>query len=101
MTGLPVTDDHGRERLTCSVFMASRRPCLDHKESSRSDEPLPANPTATALPKNEVRQAATEKQGVVGGTSDLAKTVSGKVYQLADKRGYGTGCAESLIWSIH
>jgi hypothetical protein len=45
---------------------------------------LPANPLATALLTTAIRQAATERPSAVGATPDLAKRISGKVYELAD-----------------
>lgn len=54
----------------------------------RSDEPLPANPAGVALLAGAIREAATEKPGpapgVATGVSGLARTISGKVYRLAD-----------------
>jgi CubicO group peptidase (beta-lactamase class C family) len=54
----------------------------DITRTIKSDEPLPADPIATALLTNVIRQAATEKLSAIGGTPDLVKEVSGKVYQL-------------------
>jgi hypothetical protein len=56
----------------------------DISNAVKSDDPLPADPPATASLANAIRQAATEKPGAISGTPDLAKTVSGKVYQLTD-----------------
>jgi CubicO group peptidase (beta-lactamase class C family) len=47
-------------------------------------EPLPADPIAKALRTIATRQAATEKSSAVGGTPELAKTISGKVYEFAN-----------------
>lgn len=56
----------------------------------RSDAPLPANPAGMALLTAAIHQATIAKPGpaagVAPGSSDLAKTVSGKVYRLADNR---------------
>lgn len=56
----------------------------DISNAVRSDEASPADPTAMALLTDAIQQAATEKRGATGGTPDLAKSVSGKVYRLAD-----------------
>jgi CubicO group peptidase (beta-lactamase class C family) len=56
----------------------------DISRAVKSDEPLPANPVASALLANTIRQAATERPSPVGATPDLAKAVSGKVYGFAD-----------------
>ena len=56
----------------------------DISRAVKSDEPLPANPLATALLTTAIRQAATERPSAVGATPDLAKRISGKVYELAD-----------------
>jgi len=56
----------------------------DISKAVKSDTPLPANPVATALLANTIRQAATERPSAVGATPDLAKAVSGKVYEFAD-----------------
>ena len=54
----------------------------------RSDEPLPANQAGVALLTGAIHRATIAKPGpapgVSPGASDLAKTVSGKVYRLAD-----------------
>lgn len=52
----------------------------------KSDEPLPANQAGTALLTAAIHQATIAKPGPSPGSSDLAKTVSGKVYRLADNR---------------
>jgi CubicO group peptidase (beta-lactamase class C family) len=56
----------------------------DISNTVKSDGRLPADPIATALLTNAIRLAATEKPSAIGGTPDLAKAVSGRVYQLAD-----------------
>lgn len=50
----------------------------------KSDQPLRADPIATALLTKAIAQAATEKPSAVGGTPELAKAVSGKVYRFPD-----------------
>jgi hypothetical protein len=56
----------------------------DISKAVKSDEPLPADPIASALLTNAIRLAATEKPNAIGGTPELAKAVSGKVYEFAD-----------------
>jgi CubicO group peptidase (beta-lactamase class C family) len=56
----------------------------DISRTVKSDGPLTADPIATALLTNAIHQAAIEKPSAIGGTPELAKAVSGKVYQLAD-----------------
>jgi CubicO group peptidase (beta-lactamase class C family) len=56
----------------------------DISNAVKSDGPLPADPTATALLTNAIRQAATEKPSAISGTPELAKAVSGKAYEFAD-----------------
>jgi CubicO group peptidase (beta-lactamase class C family) len=58
----------------------------DISNAVKSDSPLPDNPIAKALLTNAIRQAATEKSSAIGGTPELAKTVSGKVYTFFDNR---------------
>ncbi|MBV8193084.1 MAG: serine hydrolase [Alphaproteobacteria bacterium] len=54
----------------------------DITRAIKSDEPLPADPIAAASLASAIRQAATEKPITVSGSPDLAKKVSGKLYQL-------------------
>jgi CubicO group peptidase (beta-lactamase class C family) len=56
----------------------------DIASSVKSESSLPADSIAKALLVTAQRQAATEKPSAVGGTPDLAKAVSGKVYQFND-----------------
>ncbi|WP_296346421.1 serine hydrolase [Reyranella sp.] len=60
----------------------------DITSAVKSDEPLSANPAGLALLTGAIHQATVAKPGpaagVAPGSSDLAKTVSGKVYRLAD-----------------
>jgi hypothetical protein len=56
----------------------------DVSSAVKSDKALPSDPIATALLATAIRQAATEKPSAVGGTPELAKAVSGKVYQFND-----------------
>lgn len=50
----------------------------------RSDEPLPANQAGMALLTGVIHRATIAKPGPAPGVSDLARTISGKVYRLAD-----------------
>jgi hypothetical protein len=50
----------------------------------KSDTSLPDDPIAKALLAAAIRQAATEKPSAMGGTPELAKTVSGRTYRLDD-----------------
>src|SRR6185312_15771405 len=56
----------------------------DISRAVKSDDALPADPIATAVLTSAIRQAATERPSPVGSTSDLARVVSGKVYEFAD-----------------
>lgn len=56
----------------------------DISNAVKSDRPLPPDPIAKALLSNAIHNAATEKPSAVGGMSELAKVVSGKVYQFPD-----------------
>jgi CubicO group peptidase (beta-lactamase class C family) len=50
----------------------------------KSDQPLPADPIATALLANAIEKAATDKPSAVGGTPELVNAISGKTYRFAD-----------------
>lgn len=65
-------------------FYSASRLIDDISRSVKSDTPLPADPIAKSLLGASIRQAATEKPSSVGGTPELAKAVSGKVYQFND-----------------
>jgi hypothetical protein len=54
----------------------------DISSAVKSDTALPADPIAKSLLAESIRQAATERPSALGGTPDLAKTVSGRSYQL-------------------
>jgi CubicO group peptidase (beta-lactamase class C family) len=54
----------------------------DISKAAKSETPLPADPIATSLLATSIREAATEEPSAVGGTPDLAKSISGKTYQL-------------------
>ena len=58
----------------------------DISNSVKSDSPLRDNPIARALLVNAVHLAALEKPWVIGGTPELAKEVSGKVYSFYDNK---------------
>jgi CubicO group peptidase (beta-lactamase class C family) len=55
----------------------------DISRSVKSDTPLPADPVAQSVLAASIRAAATEKPSPIGETPELAKTVSGKTWQLA------------------
>lgn len=54
----------------------------DISGAAKSDTALPADPIAEALLATAIRQAATERPSALGGTPELAKTVSGRTYRL-------------------
>jgi CubicO group peptidase (beta-lactamase class C family) len=56
----------------------------DITQSVRSDQPLPADPTAQALLTGAIHQAAVEKPSAVAPAPDLAREISGKRFLLAD-----------------
>jgi CubicO group peptidase (beta-lactamase class C family) len=56
----------------------------DISNSVKSDNPLPPDPIAQSLLAASVRQAATEKPNSVGGTPELARAISGKIYGFSD-----------------
>ncbi|WP_152535759.1 serine hydrolase [Bradyrhizobium sp. Ai1a-2] len=58
----------------------------DISHAVKADKPLPEDPIAKALLTEATRRAATEKPYAVGGTPELAKAVSGKVYHFFDNR---------------
>jgi CubicO group peptidase (beta-lactamase class C family) len=58
----------------------------DISSAVKSDKPLPEDPITKALLTNALRRAATEKPSAIGGTPELAKTVSGKTYEFFDNR---------------
>jgi CubicO group peptidase (beta-lactamase class C family) len=58
----------------------------DISSAVKSDKPLPDDPIAKALLTEAIRRAATEKPCAIGGTPELAKAVSGKVYNFFDNK---------------
>jgi len=54
----------------------------DISKAVKSDTALAADPIAKALLAASIRQAATERPSVVGGTPELAKLISGRTYRL-------------------
>jgi hypothetical protein len=50
----------------------------------RSDAPLPPDSAAEGLLAASIQKAATEQASAVGAAPELAKTISGKTYRLAD-----------------
>ncbi|HEY7297098.1 MAG TPA: serine hydrolase [Xanthobacteraceae bacterium] len=65
-------------------FYPTSRLVDDIANSVKSDAPLPPDPIARSLLAASIRQAATEKPSPVGGTPELAKAISGKIYRLSD-----------------
>jgi CubicO group peptidase (beta-lactamase class C family) len=65
-------------------FYSASRLVDDIANAVKSDQPLLADPIATALLAAAIRQAATEKPTSVGGTPELAKAISGKIYRFSD-----------------
>ena len=63
-------------------FYSASRLIDDISKSVKSDTPLPSDPIAKSLLAASLRQAATEKPSSVGGIPELAKTISGKTFQL-------------------
>lgn len=56
---------------------------VDHVEAAaKSETALPANPQAMNSLAERLRDAAREKPAQAGGQSELAKTVSGRIYRL-------------------
>lgn len=58
----------------------------DISSAVKSDQPLPDNPIAKALLANAIREATMEKPNAIGGTPELAKVISGKVYNFPDNK---------------
>ncbi len=56
----------------------------DVSSAVRSDQPLPPDPIARSLLAASISRAATERPSPVGDTPELAKTISGKTYHLAN-----------------
>lgn len=52
----------------------------------KSDKPLPEDSLAKTLLTNAIQQAATEKQETIAGTPELAKAISGKVFNFPDNK---------------
>ena len=63
-------------------FYSTSRLVDDISRAARSDSPLPPDPIAASLLAVSIRAAATEKPSAIGGTPELAKSISGKTYQL-------------------
>jgi hypothetical protein len=55
----------------------------DISRSVKSDTPLPPDAIAQSVLAASIRAAATEKPSPIGETPELAKTISGKTWQLA------------------
>lgn len=54
----------------------------DISSAVKSDASLPADPIAQSLLAAAIHEAATEKPSSVGGTPELAKQISGKIFRL-------------------
>ena len=63
-------------------FYSASRLIDDISNSVKSESPLPPDPIAKELLAASIRQAATERPAAVGGTSELAKAISGKTFRL-------------------
>jgi len=63
-------------------FYSITRLVDDISKAATSETPLPPDPIATSLLAAAIREAATEKPYAVAGMPDLAKTISGKTYQI-------------------
>jgi CubicO group peptidase (beta-lactamase class C family) len=72
--------------LRDTEFYSASRLIDDVSNAVKSDKPLPEDPVAKALLTNAIRQAAMEKPYAIGGTPELAKKVSGKVYTFFDNK---------------
>jgi CubicO group peptidase (beta-lactamase class C family) len=55
----------------------------DISRAVKSDTPLPPDPVAQSLLAASISAATTEKPSPIGETPELAKTISGKSYQIA------------------
>lgn len=64
-------------------FYPVRRLIDDISRSVKSDTPLPPDPVAQSVLAASISAAATEKPSPIGDTPELAKTISGKSYQIA------------------
>jgi CubicO group peptidase (beta-lactamase class C family) len=58
----------------------------DISSAVKSDQPLPDNPVAQALLAKTIRGAAEERSYAVGDTPELAKAISGNVYNFVDNK---------------
>jgi CubicO group peptidase (beta-lactamase class C family) len=77
----------------------------DISRSVKSDTPLPPDAIAQSVLAASIRAAATEKPTPTGDTPELAKTVSGKTWQLAknelDAKSFSLNLAgENPSWEI-
>jgi CubicO group peptidase (beta-lactamase class C family) len=77
----------------------------DISRSVKSDTPLPPDPVAQSVLAASISAAATEKPSPVGDTPELAKTISGKSYQIAknvlDVKSFSLNLAgENPSWEI-
>ena len=67
-------------------FYPTSRLVDDISNSVTSDKPLPPDPIAKSLLAASIRLAATEKPSSVGGTPELARAISGKIYRFSDNK---------------
>jgi CubicO group peptidase (beta-lactamase class C family) len=77
----------------------------DISRSVKSDTPLPPDSIGQSLLAASIRAAATEKPSPIGDTPELAKTISGKSYQIAknvlDVKSFALNLAgENPSWEI-
>ncbi|QOZ29142.1 serine hydrolase [Bradyrhizobium sp. CCBAU 51753] len=63
-------------------FFSTSRLIDDIASAVKSESALPADPIAKSLLAAAIQQAATERPSALGGTSELAKTISGRTYRL-------------------
>jgi CubicO group peptidase (beta-lactamase class C family) len=69
----------------------------DISRSVKSDTPLPSDPIAQSVLAASIRAAATEKPSPIGETPELAKAVSGKIWQLAKNQLDATSFSLTLV----
>ena len=65
-------------------FYSTPRLVDDISNSVMSDKPLPPDPIAQSLLAASIRQAAVERPTSIGGTPELARAISGKIYRFSD-----------------
>jgi hypothetical protein len=65
-------------------FYPTKRLIDDISNAVKSDQPLPPDAIAQSLLAGSIREAAREKPSAVGAIPELAKSISGNTYRLAD-----------------